>query len=150
MSINIERPQQYDEVDVFRLIEQNHLLLAGLDQHLNTALVARQEGHIVGTAALEMYREGALLRSVAVAPEMQRKSIGHQLTSAALALAQELRAPAVYLLTTTAERFFLRFGFERITRADVPAGVQTSVEFTMVCCSSAVVMRKTLEPLVKL
>ena len=90
-----------------------------------------------------MYRDGALLRSVAVALEVQRKGVGHQLTDAALAFAQELGAPAVYLLTTTAEHFFPRFGFERIARTDVPVGVQTSVEFTSACCASAVVMRKT-------
>ena len=51
---------------------------------------------------------------------------------------------AVYLLTTTAERFFPRFGFEQITRADVPATVQESVEFKSACPASAIVMRKHL------
>ena len=98
----------------------------------------------MGTAALEMYEDGALLRSVAVVPDIQRTGIGHQLTEAALALAHELGAPAVYLLTTTAEHFFPRFGFERIARTNVPAGVQRSFEFTTACCASAVVMRKNL------
>ena len=35
---------------------------------------------------------------------------------------------AVYLLTTTAERFFPRFGFEVIDRADVPDSVMRSAE----------------------
>jgi len=117
MSIEIERAHRHDQSDVFRLVEQNHLPVAGLDQHFDTALVARQDGCIVGTAALEMYPDGALLRSVAVAPDVQRKGLGHQLTNAALALAEELGAPAVYLLTTTAEQFFPRFGFERIVRS---------------------------------
>lgn len=56
----------------------------------------------------------------------------------------ELHAPAVYLLTTTADRYFPRFGFERIARADVPASVQTSIEFTSACPTSATVMRKQL------
>jgi len=129
--IEIERAHRDDESEVFHLVEQNHLPLAGLYEHFETAIVAREDGgRIVGTAALEMYRDGALLRSVAVALDVQRKGIGHQLTDAALALAHELRAPAVYLLTTTAERFFPRFGFEHIARTDVPPGVQTSVEFT--------------------
>jgi amino-acid N-acetyltransferase len=50
----------------------------------------------------------------------------------------------VYLLTTTAERFFRTFGFERIERAAVPQSVQTSIEFTSACPSSATVMRKIL------
>src|SRR5689334_219080 len=144
VSIAIERAHRDDQSDVFRIVEQNHLPLAGLDEHFDTALVARQDGRIVGTAALEMYSDGALLRSVAVAPDVQRKGIGHQLTEAALALAHELGAPALYLLTTTAEHFFPRFGFERIPRSDVPLGVQKSVQFTTACCQSAVVMRKIL------
>jgi len=52
--------------------------------------------------------------------------------------------PAIYLLTTTAEQYFPKFGFERIARSDVPPGVQTSIEFTAACPSSATVMRKRL------
>jgi amino-acid N-acetyltransferase len=50
----------------------------------------------------------------------------------------------VFLLTTTAEKFFPRFGFEQIAREDVPPSVQASVEFTSACPTSAIVMRKRL------
>jgi amino-acid N-acetyltransferase len=98
----------------------------------------------VGTAALELYSDGVLLRSVAVSAEHQRRGLGHQLTEAAIALARDRGAPAMYLLTTTAERFFPKFGFRPITRADVPPGVRTSIEFTSACPSTAMVMRKPL------
>jgi amino-acid N-acetyltransferase len=129
---------------VFALLEQNHLPVDGLRDHLGTTLVARGHGRIVGSAALETYADGVLLRSVAVAPELQHRGVGHQLTSAALHLARTLRARAVYLLTTTGENYFPRFGFERIERRDVPPGVQQSVEFTAACPASAVVMRLRL------
>ena len=45
----------------FGLLEQNHLPLDGLADHLATTLVARQNGQIVGSAALEVYPDGALL-----------------------------------------------------------------------------------------
>ena len=48
----------------------------------------------------------------------------------------------MYLLTTTAERYFPRFAFKRITREDVPDSLQASVEFRDACPASAVVMRK--------
>src|SRR5205823_15051900 len=108
------------------------------------AVVARQNGRIVGSAALEIYGDGALLRSVAVAPALRHLGLGRKLTEAALRLAQQLDMPAIYLLTTTAERYFQKFGFERITREEVPAGVRTSVEFTTACPASAVVMNKRL------
>lgn len=144
MDTHIERARPGDAEDVMRLLERNHLPLDGLRDHLATTLVARHNGEIVGSAALEVYAGGTLLRSVAVASQMRGHGLGHQLTDAAIRLAQDLRAPAIYLLTTTAERYFPRFGFERVTRADVPATVLVSLEFTSACPSSAAVMRKPL------
>jgi len=108
-------------------------------------LVAREGEQIVGTAALELYADGALLRSVAVDPRQQGKQLGHQLTDAALQLATTHGANIVFLLTTTADRFFPKFGFERISREQVPASVRQSVEFQSACPASAIVMRKPLQ-----
>jgi amino-acid N-acetyltransferase len=144
METRIEQARPDDAQDVLRLLERNHLPLDGLLDHLATILVARQNGLIVGSAALEVYPDGVLLRSVAVAPEAQGQGLGHELTDAAIRLAEAVNAPAIYLLTTTAERYFPKFGFERIARTDVPTTVQTSIEFTSACPSSASVMRKSL------
>jgi amino-acid N-acetyltransferase len=144
MPTQIELAQLAEADAILRLVVQNGLPLDGLREHLATTIVAREAGDIVGTAALELYADGALLRSVAVAPNRQGKGLGHAITEAAIHLAQDRGVQAVYLLTTTAERFFPKFGFERIARADVPAGVQTSVEFRSACPSSATVMRKSL------
>jgi amino-acid N-acetyltransferase len=144
VQMQIERVRPEDVDDVLALLARNRLPLEGLREHLATTLVARQGDRIVGSAAVEMYSDGALLRSVAVIPELQQHRIGRELTEAAIRLAEERQAPAIYLLTTTAEHYFPRFGFERITRSDVPADVQTSVEFTSACPSSAAVMRKRL------
>ena len=129
---------------VRQLLRGHHLPLDGVDDHLQTMIVARDGSEIVGTAALELYGDGALLRSVAVDARQQGQRLGHQLTEAALQLAQARGAREVFLLTTTAERFFPRFGFERITREDVPASVQASVEFRSACPASAIVMRMRL------
>jgi amino-acid N-acetyltransferase len=72
--------------------------------------------------------------------------IGRELVLAALRLARSAGVPAVYLLTTTAEEYFPRFGFERIAREDVVPAVRASYEFTSACPSSATVMRLTLDP----
>ncbi len=143
MPTQIEKVRHEDVDNVLVLLEQHHLPLDGFRDHLATTLVARQDGRLVGSAALEVYPDGGLLRSVAVAPELQGHGIGRELTAAAIRLADDLHLPAIYLLTTTAERFFPKFGFERIARVDVPASVQGSVEFTSACPSSATVMRKS-------
>ena len=135
-----------DVDDVLRLLAEQQLPPDGLIEHVATMLVARYDGRIVGSAALEIYPDGALLRSVAVAATLQRQGLGRKLTEAAIKLAEARRAPAIYLLTTTAADYFPRLGFERIARADVPPTVQSSVEFTSACPSTATVMRKRLRP----
>jgi amino-acid N-acetyltransferase len=144
MPTSIDSARATDAADILALVAQNGLPTDGLNDHLETAVVAREDGRIVGTAALELYSDGALLRSVAVSAEHQGRGLGHELTEAAIAFARDRDAPAIYLLTTTAERFFPKFGFEPITRDDVPQRVQTSIEFTSACPSTATVMRKSL------
>jgi len=50
----------------------------------------------------------------------------------------------LYLLTTTAERFFATRGYAGIERERVPDTVRASAEFSALCPASAVVMRKAL------
>ena len=99
---------------------------------------------LLAGAALEIYADGALLRSVVVDARAKGQGIGTGITKAALDLASELGTPAVYLLTTTAEEFFPKFAFLRIGRSEVPKSVQKSVEFSSACPSTAIVMRRTL------
>jgi amino-acid N-acetyltransferase len=49
---------------------------------------------------------------------------------------------ATYLLTTTADQWFPRFGYRAVQRADVPTAVQATEEFRALCPASAVVMRR--------
>jgi amino-acid N-acetyltransferase len=140
----VQRADAADFEAIARLLRDRHLPVEGLHEHLTTTLVARDGAAIVGSAALEVYEDGALLRSVAVAPGREHAGLGRTLVDAAIGLAFAERVHALYLLTTTAERYFPRFGFERIDRAAVPQGVQRSVEFTGACPASAIVMRKVL------
>ena len=142
--ITIVRATLADTPAILSLLERSHLPVAGLIEHSDEILVARRAGEVVGSAALEVYGEDALLRSVAVDLTRRGNGVGQQLTEAALARAKERGLRSVYLLTTTAEEFFPRFGFSRIERADVPFGIRQSVEFASACPASAVVMRKPI------
>jgi amino-acid N-acetyltransferase len=138
-------PARLSDYDVVAaLLEREHLPLDGLHEHFENAIVARAGNCIVGCSALEVYPEGALLRSVAVDAEYRGNGVGSDLTRAAIELATRRLIPAIYLLTTTAERFFPKFGFEVVDRADVPVTVQGSAEFLHACPSSAIIMRKFL------
>jgi N-acetylglutamate synthase-like GNAT family acetyltransferase len=144
MNVHIERASDVDAPSILQLLRDSRLPIDGLLEHLNTAFVARDGATIVGCAAVEIYPDGALLRSVAVARAARGHGLGERLSEAATTLARSLGTPAVYLLTTTAESYFPRFGFVQTTRDLVPAGVQQSIEFRSACPASAVVMRKAM------
>jgi amino-acid N-acetyltransferase len=141
--IAIEPAVPADAAAVRALVQDAHLPLEGLDDHLPTTLVARRGSEILGTAALEIYTDGALLRSVAVVAAERGTGLGQRLTRAALSRAEAAGVRDVYLLTTTAESFFPRFCFVAITREHVPASVRESVEFRSACPASAIVMRRS-------
>ena len=141
---SIERARAEDGPPILQLLSAAQLPVDGLLDHLDTAVVARAGGRVVGCAALELYTDGALLRSVVVDDSLNGQGIGTRLTTAALDLASVLGMPAVYLLTTTAEAFFPRFGFSLIARSEVPGSVQVSVEFRSACPSTAAVMKKPI------
>jgi amino-acid N-acetyltransferase len=146
MDTRIERASEADRVSIVALVSQSGLPIDGLADHLDTAVVACRGDRVAACAALEIYPDGALLRSVAVAPEARGEGLGQQIVRAALDLARQEGTAAVYLLTTTAEGFFLRFGFRRVSRDDVPGGVRTSIEFRSACPASATAMALSLSP----
>lgn len=135
MTIDIMRDA--DRMAVHALLRSHKLPLDGFDADNVIVLVGREGDRIVGSAALELYGQYALLRSVAVAEEVRGQGAGQLLTTEAIAAARRKHVVAVYLLTETAMGFFPRFGFVPVSRDDVPGEVQQSVEFTTACPASA-------------
>jgi amino-acid N-acetyltransferase len=133
-----------EEPALHSLLERCALPDAGVRDHLANALVARQGKRLVGSAVLELYPDGALLRSVAVEESVRGEGIGLRLTAMALELARERGMRRVFLLTETAAEFFPRLGFRPIARSAVPASVRTSLEFMAACPESALVMERAL------
>ncbi len=131
---------------ILALLEANRLPRAGLEEYVASTLVVREDGEIVGTAALELYGRSALLRSVAVAAHLRGRGLGQALTAAALGVARRRGVRMVYLLTETAADFFPKFGFHTTDRAAVDPAVLASEEFTSACPASAVVMVLPLTP----
>ena len=92
--MTIEAATAGDLPQVHALLGRHHLPLAGVDDHLATMIVARDGAQqSSAAAALELYADGALLRSVAVDPSQQGKRLGHELTEAALGLAGRMARP---------------------------------------------------------
>ncbi len=144
MPLDIKPAAPADLPGILALLDASRLPRAGIEDHVASTLVARQDSGVVGTAALELYGGAALLRSVAVATTLRGRGLGAALTVAALDLARRRGVQTVYLLTETAGRFFPRFGFHAISRAEVDIAVRASTEFTTACPKSAMVMVKQL------
>ena len=99
LKIEIDTARPQDAEHVLRLVKENQLTTDGLLDALATILIARLDQRIVGTAALEIYADGALLRSVAVSAGVRRRGLGASLINAALRVADDLKVHDVFLLT---------------------------------------------------
>jgi amino-acid N-acetyltransferase len=131
---------------VIALLEAAGLPTAGVPRTLDDFLVADRADSLAGAIGLERYGSGALLRSAVVRPGDQGAGIGAALVRALLERARDGGLREIYLLTTTAERWFPRFGFTPIEREQVPDAVRVSVEFREACPASAAVMRLLIDP----
>ena len=58
--------------------------------------------------------------------------------------AKEKDIKQLYLLTLTADRFFEKECFERISRESMPEAIQNTTEFTSICPVSSVCMKKEI------
>lgn len=143
--ISIRRARPADEAAVSDMLSRSSLPLAGVSDWFDYFWVAEHGDAVVGVAGLELYGTSALLRSVAVDPTWRGSGVGRALVDQVLHAAQEAGTRDVYLLTTTAEHYFPRFGFACISRNEVPDALHASVEFRSACPESAVVMRKEVE-----
>ena len=144
MKVTMRTASSQDLASVEQLLSSLKLPTVGVAEWIDRFWLAESEGKVVGIAGLEVYPDGALLRSVAVDPEWRNQQIARRLTERALDAARQAGNNSVFLLTTTADRYFPGLGFERIGRELVPPGVQQSVEFRGACPDSAVIMRRIL------
>ena len=139
------RPARDDDLAAIeRLLTAAGLPLDGVAAALQDFVVAEHGDRLVGVAGLEVCCEDALLRSVAVEPEWRSRGLGRALVSRAIAEAEARGIRALYLLTTTAERYFPSFGFERVERDAVPAEVLGTAEFRHACPATATAMCRPL------
>lgn len=102
------------------------------------------EEWVVGTAGIDIFEDCALLRSVSVIKEEQGKGFGRVINEQMESFAKESGINCLYLLTTTAKDFFDKQGYCVIQRDEAPLVVKETAEFTSLCPSSAVVMKKRI------
>jgi N-acetylglutamate synthase-like GNAT family acetyltransferase len=131
--------------EVLALLRESSLPIAGVAENIESFLVARgDDGSLLGCVGLEVYGNVGLLRSLAVAGRARGSGLGARLVEGIFQLALSKGVEDLYLLTTTAESYFPRFGFERLSREEADARLAASEELRGACPASAVLMRRTL------
>jgi N-acetylglutamate synthase-like GNAT family acetyltransferase/SAM-dependent methyltransferase len=119
-------------------------------EHLESFLVARHDGRLVGCVGMEAKGPDALFRSLAVEPAYRGAGLGRRLYDALVARAVEQGVERAYLLTTTIAPLAEAWGFHRLDRGAVPAAIRQTRQFDGACCASAVAMARDLKDAVKI
>jgi amino-acid N-acetyltransferase len=147
--LTIRNAGEEDLSGIETLLAASDLPTDGVAENLATFLVAEHDGELAGAIGLELFGESALLRSAVVASDSRANGVGGRLVEELLDRARELGVRDVYLLTTTAEKYFPRFGFRRVERDSIPGSVKQSVEFTTACPASAAAMHLQLKEAIR-
>lgn len=139
----IRRATTRDLSQILELLAAASLPTVGVAESLSGFWIAASDGAVAGAAGVELCGERyALLRSIVVREDRRDRGLGARLVDRAIAAAESEGVEELYLLTTTAERYFPNFGFARVERADVPSPIRDTAEFSSACPASATVMRR--------
>jgi amino-acid N-acetyltransferase len=142
VSVRAATSADFDRVR--ELLVANALPLDGVPRSLAGFLVAEEGDQVIGVAGVEDCGEYGLLRSAAVAEVARSRGIGRRLVEDLVAQASRDGRRGLYLLTTTAARYFPAFGFVETDRQAVPESVRATREFSEACPASATVMKLDL------
>jgi amino-acid N-acetyltransferase len=130
---------------VLALLEANKLPTAGVQDHLEHFQLEFTGSDLIACAGLEVHGEAGLLRSVAVASSHRSNGLGSKLVQTILEQARNQKLSRLSLLTTTAQGYFPRFGFQITPRELLPESLCASAEFRGACPDSAIAMTLKLE-----
>ena len=153
------------------IVDSARRVVGGVDTHrdVNVAAVVDMNGGLLGVESFPTTSDGhrclsswmsrfgmvervgiegtgadRLLRSLVVKPDRRGRGSGSAILAAIEQTAVADGAGSLYLLTTTAEPFFLRHGYRTAERGDAPAPIAGSAEFRSVCPASAAFLSKRI------
>ncbi|MHA1994975.1 MAG: arsenic resistance N-acetyltransferase ArsN2 [Candidatus Hodarchaeales archaeon] len=138
----ITKTNAKDLPEVLNLLTMVDLPVEGVKEQFQNFFIIRKDKTIVGCIGIEIYGNTALLRSLAVHPSFQGKGLGLQLVHKIEGYLTEKKSDSIYLLTETAENFFLNLGYSSIPRENVDPRIKQTIEFTTLCPASPVMIKK--------
>lgn len=145
--LEVSKATQAELSDVLALVQECELLETGVAEAIESFVVARAAGTLIGCAGLEVYGSLGLLRSVAVRASARCAGLGSELVGRITAAARGQGLRELFLLTTSASQFFERRGFQAVERSLVPTEIAASWEFRVGCPRTALPMRLSLRSL---
>lgn len=98
------------------------------------------DGRSVAYGGLEKHGCNVLLRSLVVLPQEQGKGFGKAAVDWLLNEARTEGATGIFLLTSSAEEYFKRFGFGVITREGAPYSIRSTKQAAALCPATATLM----------
>ena len=99
---------------------------------------------LAGIVGVEIFGSVGMLRSLVVDPNRRKSGFGGLLVSDAETLSARQGVSALYLLTTTAARFFERRGYVVVPRGEAPPAIAATAQFSSLCPTSSTFMCKIL------
>lgn len=131
--------------DVLRLaLDAARLPTDDLDQPGRSFFGLSDEQGPIGFVGLEGDGADRLLRSLVVLPSRKRQGHGGLLVAHVEAFARRDGVERLHLLTTTVADFFRSRGYRPAERADAPAAIAGTAQFTSLCPGSATYLVKGL------
>lgn len=102
----------------------------------------RSGGTLAAVVGLDLYPPVGLLRSLAVTPSFRGRGFARALVRFAESFAASQGVETLFLLTTTAERFFLALGYTPASRVAAPEAIQATSQFASLCPASSAFLSK--------
>ena len=141
--MNIVPASQNSFSAAIELLKKNNLPTEDINPGTQL-FVTEENDSVIGTVAVEYNFDVALLRSLSVSEQKRNSGIGQMLVDFIENYVQKQGVRLIYLLTTSAEAFFLKKGYKSIDRNEVPDFIKNTKEFGVICSSSSTLMKKEL------
>ena len=143
-SITFSMATRNDLLVVQALLRANGLPCVDAGEHIEHFVLALENGKLVGSVGVELPGSDGLLRSLCVVSNYRNCGIATRLCNRIEAYARNAGVNRLYLLTTTARKFFSRRGYSICSRESLPPAMQATAEFRFLCPCTAVCMVRSL------
>lgn len=143
MRLSAKTPEMLSQISV--LLTNANLVPERLEkENLTLFYKADEFGKVMGAIGIEVYGEACLLRSLAVREDKRNLGIARALMSEAFDFARMAKKSNIYLITETIGDTMLRYGFNTVSREDIPPDILKSPFFNGICPCSCQMMHKNV------